>query len=98
MNLTLRLSDRLIALQNMISMYRGQSSKDSDRASIFIQGLGFQIETQPEGDDFNHLLFFLLFWDGTPDGQVEDVKAFYTQTLPFMSAESIAHFDKLKSK
>ena len=98
MNLTLRLSDRLIALQNMISMYRGQSSKDSDRASIFIQGLGFQIETQPEGDDFNHLLFFLLFWDGTPAGQIVDVKAFYEKALPLMSVESVARFDSLKSK
>ena len=98
MNLTLRLSTRLIALQNMISIELAQSSESSDRPSIFIKGLGFQIETQIWCEDFNPLLFFMLFWDGTPANQIVDAKAFCAKALPLLSAESIAHFDSIKSK
>jgi len=98
MNLTLRLSTKLIALQSMVSIELGQSSKSGDRLSIFVKGIGFEIETQCWGEDFNLLLFFLLFWDGTPAGQIVDAKAFCTKALPLLSAESIAHFDRLKFK
>ena len=98
MNLTLRLSTKLFSLQNVISIELGQSTKSGDRSAIFIKGIGFEIEIQCFGDDFNLMLFFLLFWDGTPNGQIIDVKDFYKKTLPLLSAESIAHFDSLKFK
>ena len=98
MNLTLRLSTKLIALQSMVSIELGQSSKSGDRSAIFVKGVGFQIETQCWGEDFNLLLFFLLFWDGIPAGQIVDAKAFCAKALPLLSAESIAHFDRLKFK
>ena len=98
MNLTVRLSTKLIALHDVISIELGQSSKSGDRTAIFIKGESFEIEIQCWGDDFNLMLFFLLFWDGTPNGQIIDVKNFYQKTLPLLSAESISHFDKLMFK
>ena len=98
MNLTLRLSDRLIALQNMISIELAPSSESSDRFSIFIKGNGFTAETKAWCEDFNPLLFFMLFWDGNPTGQIEDVKAFYDRTLPLLSEESIDRFVSFKIK
>ena len=98
MNLTLRLSNRLIALQNVTSIELAPSSESSDRHSIFIKGLGFQLETQIWCDDFDPLLFWLLFWEGNLTGQIEDVKAFYDRTLPLLSEESIDRFDSLRIK
>ena len=98
MNLTVRLSTKLISLQNVISIELGQSSKSGDRSAIFIKGESFEIEIQRWGDDFNLMLFFLLFWNETPTGQILDVQDFYQKTLPLLSAESISHFDSLKFK
>ena len=96
MNLTLRLSTKLISLQNMTSMEIGQSSESSDRISIFIKGVGFQIEIQRWDQDFNFLLSWLLFWNGNATGQIEDVQSFYKRTI--LSPASQAHFDSLKSE
>ena len=98
MNLTLRLSNRLIGLQSMTSIELAPSSESRDRLSIFIKGNGLQIETQIWCDDFDSLLFWLLFWDGNPTGQIEDVKAFYDRTLPLLSEESIDRFVSFKIK
>jgi len=98
MNLTLRLSTRLVALQNMTSMELAPSSESSDRPSIFIRGHGLQLETQILCDDFDPLLFFMLFWDGPPAGQIVDAKAFCAKAIPLLSAEYIARFDSLRSK
>jgi len=98
MNLTVRLSTKLIALNNVISIELGQSSKSGDRSAIFVKGENFEIEIQCWGEDFNLLLFFMLFWDGVASGQILDVKDFYQKTLPLLSAESISHFDSLKFK
>ena len=98
MNITLRLSTKLIALHNAISIELGQSSKSGDRSAIFIKGIGFQIEIQCWGEDFNLLLFFLLFWDEIPTDQILNVKEFYTKTFPVLPTESKDHFNSLKFK
>jgi len=98
MNLTLRLSTKLFSLQNVISVELGQSTKSGDRSAIFVKGIGFEIEIQCWGDDFNLMLFFLLFWDETPTGQIVNVKDFYQKTYPFLLKEAKDHFDSLKFK
>lgn len=98
MDVTLRLSNKLIALQDVTSIELAPSSESRDRPSIFIKGLGLQLETQIWCDDFDPLLFWLLFWEGSLTGQIEDVKAFYDRTLPLLSKESIDRFDSLRIK
>ena len=98
MNLTVRLSTKLISLQNVISIELGQSSKSCDRSAIFIKGKDFEIELQRLGDDFNLMLFFILFWDETPTGQILNVKEFYKKTYPFLPIEDKDHFDSLMFK
>ena len=98
MNLTVRLNTKLIALQNVISIELGQSSKSCDRSAIFIKGKDFEIEIQRWGDDFNLMLFFLLFWDETPTGQILNVKEFYKKTSPFMLTADKDRFDSLMFK
>ena len=98
MNLTVRLSTKLIALNNVTSIELGGSSKSGDRSAIFIKGKDFEIEIQRWNDDFNLMLFFLLFWDETPNGQILNVKEFYKKTYPFMLTADKDHFDKLMFK
>ena len=98
MNLTVRLSTKLIALQNVISVELGQSSKSGDRSAIFIKGIGFEIELQRWNDDFNLMLFFMLFWDETPTGQILNVKEFYKKNYPFLPTADKDHFDSLMFK
>ena len=98
MNLTVRLSTKLIALHDVISIELGQSSKSGDRSAIFIKGESFEIEIQRWGDDFNLMLFFMLFWNEIPSGQILDVKNFYTKTYPLLPTDDKDHFDNLKFK
>ena len=98
MNLTLRLSTKLIALQNVISIELAQSSKSCDRSAILVKGKDFEIEIQCWGEDFNLLLFFLLFWDETPTGQILNVKEFYKKTYSFLPTADKDNFDKLMFK
>ena len=98
MNLTVRLSTKLIALQNVISIELGQSSKSGDRSAILVKGENFEIEIQRWGDDFNLMLFFLLFWEGIASGQILNVKEFYKKTYPFMLTADKDHFDSLMFK
>ena len=98
MNITLRLSTKLISLHNAISIELGQSSKSGDRSAIFVKGLEFEIEIQRFGNDFNLLLFFMLFWDGIASGQILDVKNFYTKTYPLLPIKDKDHFDNLMFK
>ena len=98
MNLTVRLSTKLIALHDVISVELGQSSKSSDRSAIFVKGVNFEIEIQRFGDDFNLMLFFMLFWNETPNGQILDVKNFYTKNYPLLPIKDKDHFDNLMFK
>ena len=98
MNLTVRLSTKLIALQNVISIELAQSSKSCDRSAILVKGKDFEIEIQCWGEDFNLLLFFLLFWDETPTGQILNVKEFYKKNYPFLPTADKDHFDSLMFK
>ena len=98
MNLTVRLSTKLISLQNVISIELGQSSKSGDRSAIFIKGIGFEIELQRWGNDFNLMLFFLLFWNEIPSGQILDVQDFYKKTYSFLPTADKDHFDSLMFK
>ena len=98
MNLTVRLSTKLIALQNVISIELAQSSKSCDRSAILVKGKDFEIEIQCWGEDFNLLLFFLLFWDETPTGQILNVKEFYKKNYPFLPTADKDNFDKLMFK
>ena len=98
MNLTVRLSTKLIALHDVISIELGQSSKSGDRSAIFVKGVNFEIEIQRFGDDFNLMLFFMLFWNETPNGQILDVKNFYIKNYPLLPTADKDHFDKLMFK
>ena len=98
MTLTVRLSTKLIALHDVISIELGQSSKSGDRSAIFIKGENFEIEIQRWGNDFNLMLFFLLFWNETPTGQILNVKEFYTKTFPVLPTADKDHFDSLMFK
>ena len=98
MNLTVRLSTKLIALHDVISIELGQSSKSSDRSAIFIKGENFEIEIQRWGNDFNLMLFFMLFWNETPTGQILDVKNFYKKTYPLLPTADKDRFDSLMFK
>ena len=98
MNLTVRLSTKLIALQNVISIELGQSSKSGDRSAIFIKGIGFEIELQRWNDDYNLMLFFMLFWEGIASGQILDVQNFYKKTYSFLPTADKDNFDKLMFK
>jgi len=98
MNLTVRLSTKLIALNNVISIELGQSSKSGDRSAILVKGENFEIEIQRWGNNFNLMLFFLLFWDETPTGQILNVKEFYKKNYPFLPIEDKDNFDKLMFK
>ena len=98
MNLTVRLSTKLISLQNVISIELGQSSKSGDRSAIFIKGENFEIEIQRWGDDFNLMLFFMLFWNETPTGQILNVKEFYKKNYPVLPTADKDRFDSLMFK
>jgi len=98
MNLTVRLSTKLIALQNVISIELGGSSKSGDRSAIFIKGKDFEIELQRWNDDFNLMLFFLLFWDGIASGQILNVKEFYKKNYPVLPTADKDRFDSLMFK
>ena len=98
MNLTVRLSTKLIALHDVISIELGQSSKSSDRSAIFIKGENFEIELQRWNDDYNLMLFFMLFWNEIPSGQILDVKNFYTKNYPLLPIKDKDHFDNLMFK
>ena len=98
MNLTVRLSTKLIALHDVISIELGQSSKSGDRSAIFVKGIGFEIEIQRFGDDFNLMLFFMLFWEGIASGQILNVKEFYKKNYPLLPTADKDHFDNLMFK
>ena len=98
MNLTVRLSTKLISLQNVISIELGGSSKSGDRSAILVKGENFEIEIQRWNDDFNLMLFFLLFWNEIPSGQILNVKEFYKKNYPVLPTADKDNFDKLMFK
>ena len=98
MNLTVRLSTKLIALNNVISIELAQSSKSCDRSAILVRGENFEIELQRWNDDYNLMLFFMLFWNEIPSGQILDVQDFYKKNYPLLPTADKDHFDNLMFK